>query len=84
MDLISQLAGQLGVDQLPQQFGLDGAKAALVGPIALDFLKDRMSAEWLDMALKAAPLLAGGDKPASPAGGAAATLGALGGLFGGD
>lgn len=69
---------QLGA--ILQQLGVDAGHVALVGPMVLAFLKDRMPAEWVDRALAVAPLLSG----ASKGGTGAAALGALGGLFGGD
>ena len=66
---------------LLKNFGIDGGKAALIGPIALAFLKERMPADWVDGALKVAPLLAGGEGGQADLAGAA--MSALGGMFGG-
>jgi len=75
--------------------GLDTGKAAIVGPLALQFLESRLDPATLKMALQAAPMLAGfvGQKLGAPASAAPAAapaepeglggLGkALGGLFG--
>ncbi len=81
--LLGAAAGALGGDGLKDvaavagildKLGIDGAKAALVAPVVLDFLKKRLDPGLLDKVLQVAPLLSGGDK-----GGIA---GALGGLFG--
>ena len=72
----AQFAALLG------NFGIDGTKAALIGPIALSFLKERMPAEWVQGALAIAPMLSGGSDAAG-GGLAGAAMGALGGMFGG-
>lgn len=84
-----QLLGAVGGEEAKQvaqlgaileQIGVDPGHVALVGPMVLAFLKERMSEEWVTRALAVAPLLSG----AAKGGTSAAALGALGGLFGGD
>lgn len=48
------LAGLIG------KLGLDPAKAAMVAPMALEFLKSRLNPELLGTVLKVAPFLTGG------------------------
>jgi len=85
--MLGALAGAVGGDEarrtvqlgaLLADLGIDASKAALVAPLVLSFLKDRLSGDVLDKVLAAAPMLA------SVAGGkgAAGVLGGLGGLFG--
>ncbi len=66
------------------KFNVDASKASLVAPIALKFLKSRLSEGTLDTILKAAPMLAslkgGGDD--DKGGGLGGLLGKAGGLFG--
>ncbi len=61
---------------------VDAGKAALVAPVVLSFLKDRLDPKLLSTVLSAAPLLAGGGGDAR--GGLGAAAGMLGGLFGKD
>ena len=65
---------------LLDQFGIGQDKAVLIAPLAMQFLKERLSAETFDKALQFAPMLMGkGDSaPGSPAG----LPGTLGNLFG--
>jgi hypothetical protein len=66
---------------LLDRFGVGSDKAVLIAPLAMNFLKERLSDEVFDKALSMAPMLlgSGGDAPAADAGGIAGTLG---GLFG--
>lgn len=65
---------------LLDRFGIGADKAVLIAPLAMNFLKERLSDEVFDKALSMAPMLLGGkEAPASDAGGIAGTLG---GLFG--
>ena len=82
--MLGALAGAVGGDEarstvqvgaLLSDLGIDASKAALVAPLLLNFLKDRLSGDVLDKVLAAAPMLA------SVAGGKGAA-GMLGGLFG--
>lgn len=83
-ELLGALAGEGAAQQaqvvaLLSKLGVDPAHASMAAGPALAFLKERMPAEWMDMALKAMPVLAslaGGDD--KPAGG-----GGLGGMLGG-
>ena len=92
-DLLSSVAGAVGGEKARQttqliallgKLGIEPSHATMVAPLALDFLKERLSPEILDTALKAAPMLLGsadkageGDESAQPG------LGDLvGGLFG--
>ena len=85
-DLLGAVAGAEAkqaaqVAAMISNLGLDASKAALIAPMALAFLKDRMSEEWIDRALQVAPLLTGGAAESNPA---ADAMGALGSLFGGS
>jgi hypothetical protein len=91
--LIGSLAGAVGgqkaqdtvaIIQILERFDVDTSKAALVAPLILDFLKDKLSPELLGTVLKAAPMLGGGEGGEGQSGGGlgGALSGALGGLFG--
>lgn len=91
--LIGSLAGAVGgqkaqdtvaIIQILERFDVDTSKAALVAPLILDFLKDKLSPELLGTVLKAAPMLGGGEEAEGQSGGGlgGAISGALGGLFG--
>ncbi|MCO4744466.1 MAG: hypothetical protein KC912_06755 [Proteobacteria bacterium] len=62
---------------LLDQFGVDGDKAAMVAPLALSFLKDRLPEDVLEKAMAFAPMLLGDSAPS-----AGGMVGALGSLFG--
>lgn len=88
--LLGAAAGALGSQQAKQtaalvgvldKLGLNASHAAMIAPVALSFLKERLPDGVLDMALKAAPFLTGGGDDSSDGGGGIA--GALGGLLGG-
>jgi hypothetical protein len=64
------------------KLGLQPAHAALVAPVVLSFLEQRLGGEWSDRIVAAAPILAGLKQPAkeepeSPLGGIASTIGSL-------
>jgi len=93
--LMGALAGAVGGQQAQEtaalvgvmgKLGLDRSKAAMVAPIVLDFVKDRVDPALLSKVLAAAPMLTaltgGGSDDAAPPSGMAAVTGALGGLFG--
>ncbi len=93
--LLGSLAGAVGGEQaqgtvavvgLLQKFNIDSSKAALVAPLILNFLKDRLSPEMMGMVMKAAPMLmGGGEEGTDEEGGLGGVVsGALGGLFGKD
>jgi predicted lipid-binding transport protein (Tim44 family) len=71
------------------KFGLDAGKAAVVGPLLLEFLKKKLDPGMLSKVLAVAPMLAalkGGGAPAATAtpeakGGIGGMLGGLGGLL---
>lgn len=72
------IAGLIG------KLGLDPGKAAMIAPMALDFLKSRLSPELLGTVLKVAPFLTGGGGAAGGTGGpdlASAASNLLGGLL---
>lgn len=77
----------LVVGQVLSRFGLDPAKATVVAPIVLQFLKSRLSPTTLKAALSAAPFLmkfAGGkSEPAGAAPEKAEPAGGIGGMLGG-
>lgn len=88
--LLGAAAGALGGQQAQDtaaivailaKLDIDASKAALVAPLVLSFLKDRLEPGTLQMVLKAAPLLAGG-QGGGAAGGMGAAADMLGGLFG--
>lgn len=62
------LVGVLG------KLGLDAGKAQMIAPIALQFLRSRLSPELIGTVMKVVPFLSGGQ--------GAGIAGALGGLFG--
>ncbi|MCB9744198.1 MAG: hypothetical protein H6741_35040 [Alphaproteobacteria bacterium] len=87
--LLGAAAGALGGQQakdaaavvaLLGRFDVDPAKAALVAPMILSFLKDRLNPQLLSSVLAVAPMLSG----AAPEGGepSGGIGGLLGGLFG--
>lgn len=95
--LMGSLAGALGgqkaqdtvaIVQILERFDVDAGKAALVAPLILNFLKDKLSPELLGVVLKAAPMLSAGkdedDGDGQGEGLGGAISGALGGLFGKD
>ncbi|MBK6690137.1 MAG: DUF2780 domain-containing protein [Deltaproteobacteria bacterium] len=70
------LAGLIG------KLGLDPAKAAMVAPMALEFLKSRLNPELLGTVLKVAPFLTGGGGASSGGGDLASQASSLlGGLL---
>lgn len=90
--LLGAAAGALGGEDARQtaalvtilgKLDIDPSKAALVAPLALSFLKDRLDPKLLNTVLSAAPMLAGGASGAgSDGGGLGAAAGMLGGLLG--
>lgn len=89
--LLGAAAGALGGEDarntaaivaLLGRFDIDASKAAMVAPLVVSFLKERLDPKLLDTVLSAAPLLAGGGGDAG--GGLGAAAGMLGGLFGKD
>lgn len=100
--LLGAAAGALGGQQAKDiatiatvlgQFGVDPAKATMVAPMILNFLKERLDAQLLNSLIAAAPILAqaagGGAKPEAEAEaeddgefGVDDAIGALGSLFG--
>jgi len=95
-DLLSSVAGAVGGEKARQttqliallgKLGIEPSHATMVAPIALNFLKERLSPEILDTALKAAPALlgaaGGGSEEGEDSGpGIGDLVGGLGGLFG--
>lgn len=76
----------LVVGQVLNRFGLDPAKATVVAPIVLQFLKSRLSPTTLSAALSAAPFLMKFAGPKAEAGAApekAEPAGGIGGMLGG-
>ena len=92
-DLLSGLAGAVGGQEaanaaalvgLISKFGIDADKATLAAPVILNFLKERVSPDTINIILKAAPFLGGGGEDGGDGGIGDMVSGALGGLFGGD
>ena len=71
-----QAADIAGLIAVLSKLGIDGSKAALVAPIALQFLKSRLDPGLVTKVLSAVPMLTGG-------GDAPATGGGIGGMLGG-
>ena len=89
--LLGAAAGALGSQQAKQtaalvgvldKLGRDASHAAMIAPVALGFLKERLPDGLLDTVLSAAPFLTGGGGDSS-GGGGGGIAGALGGLLGG-
>ncbi len=90
--LLGAAAGMLGgkeaqdiakVGVLMNGLGLDASKTAMVAPIVVGFLKDKLGGGTFDMILKAAPMLSALKGTGGDDGGAAGGIaGAIGGLFG--
>lgn len=77
-ELLSSVAGAVGGEQAKQtaqlmalfgKLGLEPSHATMVAPLALNFLKERLSPELLNTALSAAPMLLGSAKNDSDEGG---------------
>ncbi|MCB9681752.1 MAG: hypothetical protein H6733_09795 [Alphaproteobacteria bacterium] len=86
-DLLGALAGKdaaqsAQVVALLGKLGLDASKASLVAGPVLSFLKQRMPADWVDTALKAAPMLASLASGSDDGKGGGGLGGMLGGLLG--
>ena len=72
----AQLAG------LISKLGLDPQKAQMVAPMALNFLKSRLSPDLLTKVLAVAPFLTGGGSSGQTSGSSSGGGGLLGGLLG--
>lgn len=68
---MAAVAGLLG------KFGIDPAKATMIAPLLLDFLKKRVDEDLLAKVLKAAPLLSGGGESEADEGGVGGMIGSL-------
>jgi hypothetical protein len=84
---MSSLAGALGGESAQQQLavvgalsklGIDPSKAALIGPLVLDFAKERLDEATLKQLVSALPMLTG---EGGAAGAAAGALGKIGSFF---
>jgi hypothetical protein len=84
--LLGAAAGALGGDgmkdiaavaSLVSKLGIDPAKATMIAPVVLDFLKKRVDEDLLAKVLKAAPLLSGVGGGGEPDAGVGGMIGSL-------